>query len=100
MANGDERELLKHKFGQIRMYVREVYGDGINIKNISKVVKSKEEIEDKSNKEKQVEKIEPKTYQDRLDELLKNEPTLQKVLELFEPKNVILDYKEKESEIS
>ncbi len=70
------------------------------LKISQKSLNSKEEIEDKPNKEKQVEKIEPKTYQDRLDELLKNEPTLQKVLELFEPKNVILDYKEKESEIS
>jgi len=101
-AIGEERELLKHRFGQIRMYVSEVYGTN-KIKNISTIPtqtnslipKTKQNKVDKPNK-----KIKLLSDRDRLKILREQEPILDLTLNLFKPKKVILNYKEKGNEIS
>ena len=102
-AIGDNREFLKHKFGQIRMYVREVYGEGVAIKNISKPPKAQKREEEV--KAPAVEKQRPQEREKKISnrerwEILKSsEPIIDRVVELFEPHNIILDYKDNLGEV-
>jgi len=98
----EERELLKHRFGQIRMYVSEVYRTN-KIKNVSKVLTNidppKPKLEPKKEKiiDKKKEK-EPLSNRARLEILRKEEPVLDMAINLFKPKKVVLDYKDIQSE--
>jgi DNA polymerase-3 subunit gamma/tau len=101
-AIGESREFLKNRFGQIRMYVREVYGEGITIRNISRPNKSQQKKEEqiKTHSIEEIPKERELSNMERWEILKSSEPVIDKVVELFEPHNVILDYKDNLGEVS
>jgi DNA polymerase-3 subunit gamma/tau len=101
-AIGESREFLKNRFGQIRMYVREVYGEGITIRNISRPNKSQQKKEEqiKTHFIEEIPKERELSNMERWEILKSSEPVIDKVVELFEPHNVILDYKDNLGEVS
>jgi len=101
-AIGESREFLKNRFGQIRMYVREVYGEGITIRNISRPNKSQQKKEEqiKTHSIEEIPKERELSNMERWEILKSSEPVIDKIVELFEPHNVILDYKDNLGEVS
>jgi len=101
-AIGDDKRLLRYKYGQIKMYVREVYGRDVVIKNnpSKEVLELKhKQQESKKGEEKAINRKEdtpsfPITTAERLKRLRESEPVLDMVIELFNPKRVVLDYRD------
>ncbi len=107
-VDGD-RIFLRNRFGQVRMYLREVYGSGIKIKSIPNPPQksdddSKEDGESgehrgESSESGEVEvnhieeeKREPTTVEERLNMIKRDNPLLERVMELFRPENIVLDF--------
>ena len=99
-AIGEDRTLLRLNWGRVRMYVQELFGVDVKIKNISKrieppKIEKKEDTPIKnssisSNNQQEIESIKEKKDEK---EIL-NHPMIVKAKELFSPKKIIISKKQ------